>query len=192
MQNEMQRLFFALWPEARARSALQVLAASLRGRIEARWTRPENLHMTLAFLGNVEPERRQALSEAAGEVADQGFRLTLDRLEYWRKADVLCLTSSTPCEPLRELADGLAARLRAVGFTLEKRPFRAHLTLARKARRVPLDLPELTPLCWSASRFVLVESRLERGGGSAYAILQAWPLTAEKSAKRDGLGPSNV
>ncbi|MDD5035876.1 MAG: RNA 2',3'-cyclic phosphodiesterase [Methylococcaceae bacterium] len=168
-----QRLFFALWPEDSIREALVAAMERLKSAASARWIRSENLHMTLAFLGDVETHRLDDLKAAANAVGSPGFTLRLDRIEWWRKPEVICLTPSTPSATLDRLAADLAANLRAVGFTLETRPYRAHLSLARKTVHLPPDSRLLHPITWTSSSFALVESR----PGSDYTILQSWPLS---------------
>lgn len=170
-----QRLFFALWPGEPVRKALAEAAASLKPKLAARWVRPDNLHITLAFLGDVEAERVGAACEAADAVAAPGFVLRLDILEHWRRPQVLCLTPSATPPTLAQLAADLAGQLQAAGFALDQRPYRAHLTLARKAPPPPPGACLATPVLWQAGEFVLVESRRD-GQGSAYGILKAWPL----------------
>lgn len=170
-----QRLFFALWPEDSARLAAEAAIQRLRPLLAARWVRPENLHVTLAFLGDVADERLGALRAAADSVQASGFTLSLDTLEHWRKPQILCLSPFAAAPPLERLAADLSGRLRAAGFALDDRPFRAHLTLARSAAYVPADARLEQPILWPAGRFVLVASTQDHLG-SHYAILRAWPL----------------
>lgn len=175
MATAKQRLFFALWPEDSARLAAEAAIQRLRPLLAARWIRPENLHITLAFLGDVADERLGALLAAADSVQASGFTLSLDTLEYWRKPQILCLRPSTMPEPLQALADGLAGTLKTAGFALDGRPYRAHLTLARDAAYLPVNARLEQPILWPTGRFVLVASTQDRLG-SRYAILREWPL----------------
>lgn len=170
------RLFFALWPDDRVRDALAAVSARLQRSTSARWVSPDKLHMTLAFLGQVQADLVGTLTEAAASgLTVAPFQLQLDRLEWWRKPGIVCLGSSSPPAALNALAGGLAANLGSAGFELEKRPFRAHLTLARKAKSLPPELERVDPVLWSVSSFTLMESQLDRKG-SSYVLLQSWPL----------------
>ncbi len=177
MEKFKQRLFFAVWPQESARKEIAAVQNRLKPDLPARWVRPENLHMTLAFLGEVEPERLASLKAAADRVSFAGFELVLDQIEHWRRPQVLCLTTSGICEPLTRLAVDLARNLLSEGFELERRPFSAHLTLARKVFHPPAETLLEKPIHWKSSSFALVES-VQDDRGSNYINLQAWPLSA--------------
>jgi len=171
-----RRLFFALWPEASANPALAAAVRLLKPTLSARWIRPQNLHITLAFLGEVEAGRLQAAKTAADAAHAEGFELALDQIEWWRKPQILCLTPSAACPALERLAAGLAAQLQTEGFKLDKRPFRAHLSLARDAACPPGQSQLEQAVAWRSSAFALVESRQD-GRGSCYTTIQSWPLS---------------
>jgi 2'-5' RNA ligase len=175
MDKATKRVFFALWPDGPTRIALTAAKVQLQPQVTARWIRPENLHMTLAFLGDVETERQEGLVKAADAVRSHRFALQFDRIEYWRKPQVICLLPSVFPAVLGQLAGDLAAQLRNAGFELEKRPYRAHLTLARKAACPPSDVRLNQPILWQSNAFVLVESDRDTPG-SHYTVLKSWPL----------------
>jgi len=175
MATLKQRLFFALWPEASVRQALAAAMEPLKPKLAAQWIRPANLHITLAFLGDVEAERVGRACAAADTVSSPGFELCLDSLEHWRKPQILCLSPAAPVPALQQLAVGLAGQLQAAGFDLDKRPYRPHLTLARKAAFWPADLRWERPIVWKSTAFVLAESSQD-SRGSVYSILKTWPL----------------
>ncbi|QSA97139.1 RNA 2',3'-cyclic phosphodiesterase [Methylococcus sp. EFPC2] len=181
---EARRLFFAVWPEESTRAALSALVRRLKPDIDGRWMPPETWHLTLAFLGSVEAERVAEARACGDAVRGEAGRLKLDRVEYWRRPDVLCLTSSLGSAALEGLAVSLADVLRRADFRLEKRPFKAHLTLARKLRRLPQELPQSEPVSWPYRSFGLVES-VPADKGSCYQTLHTWPLAA---GKLDGRG----
>jgi 2'-5' RNA ligase len=171
-----QRLFLALWPDSAVRVALLEARAWVGPAMAGQWMKPDNLHLTLAFLGEVGPERWPEIDRVAEVVAaGPGFSLVFDRAEFWRRNGIVCLAASQTPGPLQDLAEGLARGLGAAGFPMESRPYRAHLTLARKGRseRDALVLPQ--PVAWRADAFCLVESRLSPSG-AAYFPRRAWPL----------------
>jgi 2'-5' RNA ligase len=175
MGKARKRVFFALWPEDTTRSALTAATARLEPQVAARWIRPENLHMTLAFLGDVETERLQGLAQAADAVRSHRFAVRLDRIEYWRKPQLICLTPQAPPAVLGQLAADLATRLGDAGFALDKRPYRAHLTLARKAVCPPAYALLDPPVLWQPTALALVESDRDTQGAH-YTVLKSWPL----------------
>jgi 2'-5' RNA ligase len=179
------RLFLALWPDEAVRAQLMEARADLAGRMDGRWIKPENLHLTLAFLGDVEQARIDEVTRIAGETAGAGFHLRLDRAEFWPRNGVVCLSASQIPEPLQALAAELARGLGAAGFPLEARAFRAHLTLARRGRSrdTRLDLP--TPVDWPVDAFRLVASRLSPAEAD-YRCLAAWPLQESEAIPEHG------
>jgi RNA 2',3'-cyclic 3'-phosphodiesterase len=168
------RLFFALWPGEPMRSALAGRVGSLVPPGLGRPQRPDQVHLTLEFLGAVPAARLQAARDAAAAVRSEPFELVLDAVEYWRRPRVLCLVAREIPPALAQLVHSLRVELASRGFEPERRPYRAHLTLARKVGQTP-GLTAVEPLRWPATEFALVESVTERAG-SNYQPLQAWPL----------------
>ena len=164
------RLFFALWPPAATAAALHAWALAAQKATGGRATRADTIHLTLAFLGETDPARVGA-AVAAGRAA-QGARhvLPIEQARYW-KHNRLVWAGPRVTDPA--LADALAAHLRAAGFVLEARAFKAHVTLVRKAS--PAQLPALPAVDWPVDEFVLVRSALS-AGAPAYEVLARFPL----------------
>jgi RNA 2',3'-cyclic 3'-phosphodiesterase len=170
-----RRLFFALWPDAELRAAAAARLAALvpRGTGRPQW--PDQLHVTLVFLGAVAEQRLPEVRAAADASSGAPLVIEFDRLDHWRKPRVLCLAASAVPPALGALVDSLRASLAARGLPTENRAYRPHLTLARKVAR--FDGPaEIEPLTWRATAFTLVESRTDPAG-SRYQPLAHWPLT---------------
>jgi 2'-5' RNA ligase len=136
--------------------------------------RPDQWHVTLEFLGPVPARRFEASHRAAAEVPAGPFEIVFDAIEYWRRPQVLCLTAREVPATLDGLVQDLRARLASHGFEPERRPYRPHLTLARKVSR-PVEPLAFEPLRWPVAEFTLVESVTDRSG-SHYTPLAAWPL----------------
>lgn len=165
------RLFLALWPDEGTRSAL----AGVRDR----WSWPpgasptpsERLHMTLHFLGPVAVDRLAALSAALASVDPVGnFTLEIGRAELWPAGIAVVCPLSTP-QALLRLHAGLADAIGKLALPVDERPFRAHVTLARRASRAvpPADGPAVP---WKVRNgFALVHSV---PGGQGYRVLQAF------------------
>ena len=73
MDKTAKRLFFALWPEDSTRAELTAAMRRLQPEVTARWVMPENLHMTLAFLGDVETDDLEGVGAAVVSYIDISF-----------------------------------------------------------------------------------------------------------------------
>ena len=168
----MARLFFALWPDETAAARLAAAGVELAARIGGKPVPAEKIHLTLAFLGEIAPDRIEAGLAAACEVRAAPFAMRLDRLGAFRGARVAWAGTKTPPAQLVELQADLAGKLAAAGFVLEERAFTPHLTLVRKvAAALP---PETMPAVgWAARDFRLVRSE---AGTGRYTELESWPL----------------
>lgn len=167
-----QRVFFALWPDARTAKRLHDLAREAYARCGGRQTRRENLHMTLAFVGDVAAERLEQLIAVGNRVGAEAFMLSVDRLGGWRHNRIVWAGSREIPERLAGLVLRLNAGLAASGFPVERRGFAAHVTLLRNARSV---VPEevIAPIDWRVGGFALMVSQ-RREDGSHYLPLREW------------------
>jgi 2'-5' RNA ligase len=177
-----RRLFVALEPPEPVRRRLAALAEELRRRAgragdEVRWVRPENVHLTLQFLGAVPEERVAAVEAALREAAAGGRPLSLalrgaGGFPNARRPRVLWAGLEGDLAPLSALVGDLGARLARLGFPPEDRPFSPHLTLgrARDGRGAPglagalAGAAEAEPTPWRAAEILLVESHLSPRG----------------------------
>jgi RNA 2',3'-cyclic 3'-phosphodiesterase len=167
-----ERLFFALWPGEPERLALDRVRRTLPAH-RGRETEPADYHVTLSFLGDVDPERRACAEAAAGQVRAAPFTLVLDTIGSFSRARILWCGASE-CPPgLLALVGGLNHGLLDCGLPPERRPYQPHVTLARKA--VPVEarsLPE--PICWPVDSFALVRSEPQHN--PRYRVLASWAL----------------
>jgi 2'-5' RNA ligase len=129
------RLFFALDVPKPTLDALAETQRTLRPfaeRFEPRWTRPEQMHLTLKFLGDVATESIGELSQlvAASEAPLAAFE-RVATFPDTRRARVLVVELKPSDERLADMARQLDERAAAFGVARERRPFRPHLTLAR-------------------------------------------------------------
>ena len=166
------RLFFALWPPLGTAQALHAWAHRLHRATGGSAVRAPNIHLTLAFLGEVDEARVADLARipAWGE----RHALPIERAGYWARNRILWVGPEETPAPTIELAARLRDLLAAWNFRTERQPFAAHVTLLRKARE-PEELPPLPEADWPVSEFLLVRSRLS-AEGSRYEVLQRYPL----------------
>ncbi len=139
------RLFFAVRLPAGVQETLRpALEAGQRvAGASVGFTRVEQLHFTLAFLGEQPEGAVDRASEAAqAAIALPQFELAISGRSAFpgmSRPRVLWLGAGEGAAPLRALAEKLCAGLRERGFALEDRPFRAHLTLGRVRQRGDRD-----------------------------------------------------
>ena len=120
------------------RELLRATRTAVR-RCGGRGTPPGNVHITLAFLGPL-TEADLATVVGAPPLASPPFTIRLDRLGYWSRSRVLWLGASRVPAELVQLERSLWDALVAVGFERERRPYSPHVTLARKAGPVRMDV----------------------------------------------------
>ncbi len=172
-----RRLFFALWPEGALRSAL---AEATLEAVRASGGQPvpvDNLHLTLLFLGGVAERRVAEVADAAHRVRmwHRGITLEmrLDHLEHWPRPRVLCALPDQRPSAAGLLAQALHDQLAADGFSPDIKPFRPHVTVARKVTQ-PASL-RMRPVDWRCNAFALIESRTLESG-SVYSVVENYPL----------------
>lgn len=166
------RLFAAVRPAGLSREVLEQALGALRRQGRGSFPHPSDLHLTLAFLG--ETERADAARAALETLAHSGrFSLTAEGLgrfgdTWW--------AGTAPCPELEALAAAARRALEAEGFSLEKKPFVPHITLARHYRPKS-GMPKLClpPVPMEVRQVVLLES-LRQEGRAVYVLRHAAEL----------------
>jgi len=179
----MPRLFTGLEiPEAVG------LALSLKrgGLVGARWTDPENYHMTLRFIGDVDNLVAEEVTEALGRLAhSEAFEVRLTHLGVFGgdKPRALYAGAETTV-PLLRLQAAQERVLQRAGLEPEGRRYTPHVTLARLRGTSAAEMaaflaeaPRFEPLVFPVGRFVLFSAR-ETVGGGPYLVEQGYPLAA--------------
>lgn len=105
--SEPQRLFFAIDLPAEIREQIIHWRATHFPPEAGRPVAADNLHLTLAFLGEVSAEKEKALSLLAGRIRQPGFTLTLDDAGQWLRSRVVWLGMRQPPRGLIQLANML-------------------------------------------------------------------------------------
>jgi 2'-5' RNA ligase len=193
------RLFVACELPGEARDALAAVQRLLQaqGAEGLRWVRPEGIHLTLKFLGDVPARRLEAIERALARAVREPFRLSvrLSQLGSFGGSTglrVVWLGLEGEVEALARLAAQVEGALEPMGFPRERRPFAAHLTLARvkesaspQDRRRLFELVrslELPPLPGATLQAVsLMQSTLEPGG-ARYQRLARFPTASPTEA----------
>jgi len=168
------RLFFALWPDEAVRLALVRISHKLALPPGAKRVAPDNLHLTLAFIGTQGGEVQECLEQQAGMISVPPFTMNFDELGFFAKPQVVWLGDKHPPEPLLQLAQSLKQAQLQCGLEPESRPFQTHLTLQRKVRH-PSEPFRPDPITWPVNEFVLVASET-LPEGARYRIIRRFSL----------------
>ena len=173
-QPDRQRLFFALTPSDELAQAFHEVALAELQACRGRCLKPEQIHLTLRFLGSTDHDRAMCLREAAGRLTLPAFELVFDTLGYWPRPRVLWSMPSHVPSALTDLAAQLERIAVACGLPPESRPYVPHLTLLRNARQRPANV-SMSPLRWPVDSFALISSQT-LPQGAIYTELQRWTL----------------
>lgn len=183
--SAMERLFLGIALTDQARAGIQSALADRK--LPGRVVPPANRHLTLRFLGAT-PAELQAALVGRIEQASLGaaFTVGFGRLGAFprpQRARVLWLGVEQGAERLAEVAQVLEQTARLAGFAPERKPFRAHLTLARiePARSVTpiFDGVPVVPVTMPVDQVVLFRSQLGHGP-ARYEVLNRFPLEENK------------
>lgn len=187
------RLFIALPAPAAVKAAIQVLQAELRGRLPdrcARWTRPEQLHLTLKFLGDVERAQLESLTEAVQAVCARfaPLRLRAEGVGCFpdlRLPRVVWVGITDLSGQLPSLQSALKCATAAHAEEMREKEFTGHITIARTKH---LSRPEAELLAqllprqaecrfgeWTAAAVELMRSELA-SAGATHTCLARLPL----------------
>lgn len=162
-----QRLFTALWPDDAVRHALAQSLAHWSWPVGVATVKPERLHATLHFLGNVPAERIPQLDQALARVGFDPFSLEFGVPDLWAGGIAVLRPHAMPPH-LLALHGRLGDAIEGLGLPVESRPYRSHVTLARRAvgAKPPAEAPAFR---WNVNEgFVLVRSL---PGGRGYEAI---------------------
>jgi 2'-5' RNA ligase len=186
------RLFFGVPVPGPARAPLEAALPELEPLLPgARLAPPGGWHLTLAFLGQVQPEMADEVvrvgEAAATAVGPAGLRLEGAGTfpESGRKARVLWTGIGGDTEILVRLAAALSSACKAAGLRSEDRPLAPHLTLARFSTPAPVPQKALDLVAaaaaesepWEARELACFRSTLGGPRGARYRVVREFPLT---------------
>lgn len=182
----MPRLFTALDLPTEALDALRTFRDATGLPARTRWTPPDNHHITLRFIGDVDDEQAASIEKALATVRAAPIwvkPLGLGVLPSRRNPRVLTVRID-PTDPLRTLYNTLQNTLKTVSVNTEDRTYRPHITVARLRDAQPerlyaalhdVDGPQLDS--FTADRFYLYESTLAPDG-AVHTPRASYPLNA--------------
>jgi 2'-5' RNA ligase len=151
------RVFFALVPDSATRASLGVLARDVAVRTGGRAIVDPNIHLTLAFVGNVGIDRIDVLRDVVDALPREEFVLVLDCVGTFRHSEIAWIAPSQVPAALTELQSRIVAVLAKNDFRIEDRPFHAHVTLARRCTR-HIAKARSIPIEWRVDRVALLAS----------------------------------
>ncbi len=165
-----KRIFFALWPSEKQRQLIDAAIEPCKASLAGNWTARENFHVTLVFIVSFAASDIPALQIAAGNIPCPAINLRFERIDYWARPKVMCLHADFVPNQLIELVRSLESAAATFGFKPEKRPYRPHMTIARRARFFD-PVPLAQPVEIHCSGFHLIES-LSTPAGVQYKPLK--------------------
>lgn len=186
------RLFAAVPVDRHIRRILEQAAGKLRaGSSFHKWAHPADYHITLKFLGDTSLDRADQVKEAlaAAAAGRRPFLLELRQIGVFGPSSapsILWAGVAGDTDALRLVQQGAEQELAKHGFAAEDRPYRPHITLARRyTGSVPFQREHLPEIelngTWTADRIVLYRSHL--GNSPMYEEIESFAL--------DGGGQAN-
>ncbi|WP_310621823.1 RNA 2',3'-cyclic phosphodiesterase [Flexibacterium corallicola] len=178
----MPRLFTGFEVPSNIGSKLSMLRGGLRG---ARWIDPENYHITLRFIGDIDDRVAEDVMCELDRIRRKSLTIHLDGLGVFGNGKPHAVWARViPSEDLYELQSEQERILQRIGLKAERRKYTPHVTLARVRRTGPEEVAKWLSLNGSfqaepfiAGRFVLYSAK-ETVGGGPYLVEEAYPLAA--------------
>jgi RNA 2',3'-cyclic 3'-phosphodiesterase len=178
----MPRLFTGLEIPSDIGQALATLRGGLPG---ARWINPENYHLTLRFIGDVDDTVAHEVASLLGRVKRGAFDLHLDGLtSFGGRKPRAVVANVSPAQALLDVQAEQERLMQRIGLEPEGRKYTPHVTLARLRESSSRDVAEYLAARgffrtspFKVSRFVLFSSRASVGGGP-YVVEASYPLSA--------------
>lgn len=179
MEESRARLFVALAVPATAASDLLKLP---RTGIDARWLHPDDLHITLRFLGDLDPDRIPAIRDVLARVRRPPFGVEIGGLGFFdHKKDGVLYARIDSTRKLNALCGDVTDALTPLGFDFGVREFVPHITLARLKgsrglRQYIENKGKIHIQGWQANEFGLMQSGAPDTAGRRYRALAQYPL----------------
>lgn len=182
-------LFVAVPLPDNIKSVLAAWSTAWRNRWPfSKWVHPADYHITLHFLGGCSQgdgaKIKQQLAQTMPSLAP--FSIEIDHLGFFGQQDkprILWAGVRGEVDALQRLRDGVVTELEPLGFPTEKRPYRPHITMAKKYKRndfpadqltaIPISQPKRS-LRWEVDHFVLYQTHLDRA--PMYEVIERYSL----------------
>jgi 2'-5' RNA ligase len=177
----MPRLFTGIEIPPHIGEALNMLRGGLPG---ARWITPDNYHLTLRFIGDVDEVIAQEVALALGRVRRAPFELHIEGLtSFGGKRPRAVVASVAPAQALLDVQAEQERLMQRIGLEPDGRKYTPHVTLARLRDSSSHDVADylsargyFRTAAFPVSRFVLFSAR-ESVGGGPYVVEAGYPFT---------------
>jgi 2'-5' RNA ligase len=158
-RESTRRLFIGLFPDPAVRAAVDAHRLAWSWPPGARLTSLPRVHMTMHFLGQVDPARQSLLETLLAEVRMDSLALRLHIPQVWRNQ--IAVLQCDENDALRALHDDIGRQVVRADLPVEHGRWLPHLTLARKAAGA-MPPAACAPIAWRVDDFVLVCSHMAR------------------------------
>lgn len=177
--------FFALWPDAAVRRRLASASAGLPlGEGGAAYRiKPERLHLTLAWLGEIGRYQVDAAILAAEDVQARSFLLRLDRSGHFPNASTAWFGPSKLSPALARLKAELDRELLRYGLPVASEAFVPHVSCQRNVRTLAGTAP--FEVLWPVTGFALLRSARSNGKADGYRLVRRWSFDGAAAGSRD-------
>lgn len=98
---------------------------------KARFINPENIHLTMEFLGEIDFETAKKVKKTISKIDFKAFKLTFNKLGTFKKKDYLLWIGCDDCDKILNLHKNINKDLKKLGLETDTRPFKPHITIAR-------------------------------------------------------------
>ena len=153
------RLFIAICVNKEIKAGIRKVCTELKSAgVSGNWTADENLHLTLAFLGEVDDWKR--VREAMSGLSFSSFPLSLEKTGTFGDLGWVGLKGS---EELTRLSKDIRLALDRADIGYDRKPFKPHITIVRQAKRLGQTAPVVPSVSMKVSRVSLMKSERVQG-----------------------------
>ena len=157
------RAFIAAWPDDATRGRLARVLDQLPVADGARAMQPRNLHLTLAFIGELDTVRAESVAQVCSALRPQQFDWSVDQLGWFARARVAWLGGPVS-EAMVDAVRAARAALDRLGVGFDRKPFVPHVTVLRDVRHFDHTGPLEALLAWRTTHVALYASARDRNG----------------------------
>lgn len=138
-------------------------------RLKIKWVEPENIHLTLAFLGELTEQQIEMLSRGLSTIKFKTFQVELDGLGAFPnifRPQVIKIALRDSGQNLKKISNAIRQILSTLKIAADNKPFSSHITLGRvRDRVVRINLKvAVEPLSFQIANFDLMKSQLNPTG----------------------------